>query len=247
MRARQLWTPVTRGQRRGTIARQSQGKLFQVLVPLQETGELQVTEAGGETDLNMEGGWGKGVNGITLPDLDRLPALARTDAYVINTAGSRCPESTLGPHEVRNASRSPGSFSDAYHHQSRPSAMAVEEWLDCDMDSNQYSGIDLSISGLCHALKTKLAQTRDSRYAYNATRPSSFQQLIRSPIQKFLPPPAGSYPTADGVGYLTISPGQVHRKRHKHHRRAAMSNDQPPRFTDSPPPTRSAGRSGFPP
>jgi len=34
------------------------------------------------------------------------------------------------------------------------------------MVSDQYTVPDLSTSELCHTLKIKLAQTRDSRYAY---------------------------------------------------------------------------------
>jgi len=87
-----------------------------------------VTEAGGKTDV--DGGWGEGT-----PSLDRLPALGWTDAYVINAAGSRCPKSISGPHEVRNASRSPGSFSDVLiilykHREGRlpmPGALASRE------------------------------------------------------------------------------------------------------------------------
>ena len=41
--------------------------------------------------------------------------------------------------------------------------MVVEERSDGGMDLDQYPGFDLSISELCHALKFKLAQTRDWR------------------------------------------------------------------------------------
>ena len=44
-------------------------------------------------------------------------------------------------------------------------AMAVEERANDGMDSDQYPGSDLSISELFYALKVKLAQTTDSRYA----------------------------------------------------------------------------------
>ena len=53
-------------------------------------------------------------------------------------------------------------------------AMAVEERPDDSLDADQCPGFDLSISEICHALKIKLAQTRDSRYACTATRPLLF-------------------------------------------------------------------------
>jgi len=45
-------------------------------------------------------------------------------------------------------------------------AMAAEGGRDDRTTLGQYPGFDLSISELCHALKTKLAQAWDSRYAY---------------------------------------------------------------------------------
>jgi len=50
------------------------------------------------------------------------------------------------------------------------SAMAMEGKPDGDMVLGRYPGVALSISELCHALKIKLAQARDSRYAYTPTR-----------------------------------------------------------------------------
>jgi len=50
-------------------------------------------------------------------------------------------------------------------------AMAAEGGRDDRTTLGQYPGFDLPISELCHALKTKLAQAWDSRYAYiTATR-----------------------------------------------------------------------------
>jgi len=48
--------------------------------------------------------------------------------------------------------------------------MAVEGRPDSGMALDQYPGFDLSISELCHALKTKLAQTGNSRYAHTTER-----------------------------------------------------------------------------
>ena len=47
-------------------------------------------------------------------------------------------------------------------HRHHPAAV-VEERFNDSMDSYQYPGSDLSISKLCHALRIKLVQTRDSR------------------------------------------------------------------------------------
>lgn len=57
-----------------------------------------------------------------------------------------------------------------------PLAMGVGD--DASTTFDQYPGSNLSISQLCHALKAKLAQAKDSRYA-NIIAPLLFQRLTR--------------------------------------------------------------------
>ena len=64
-----------------------------------------------------------------------------------------------------------GSKVSAHHHQSRPPVMVVEGRTEGDIVLDHYPGFNLSIPELCHALKTKLAQTRDSRYAHRRVWP----------------------------------------------------------------------------
>ena len=49
--------------------------------------------------------------------------------------------------------------------------MVADRRLDDDTVLDQYPGFDLSISELCHALKIKLTQTKDSRYVQTTTQP----------------------------------------------------------------------------
>ena len=61
-------------------------------------------------------------------------------------------------------------------------AMVVEGRPDDGTVLDQYPGFDLSISELCHALKIKLAQTRDSRYAYAAVGHLLLNHQFSSPL-----------------------------------------------------------------
>ena len=74
----------------------------------------------------------------------------------------------------RNVWQDPTSLPHIIINLAQPT-MVVEGRLDDDMVLDQYPGFDLSISDLCHALKTKLAKTRDSRCAYTAAHNLLFQ------------------------------------------------------------------------
>jgi len=102
--------------------------------------------------------------------------------------------------------------SSAHRHQLRPPrpVMVVEGRPDGGMVLDQYPGFDLSISELCHALKLKLAQTRDSRYAYTTTRaPPSTTNSAHHFRHSFPLPLVRVSQWTRLCNYLTITPGKV--------------------------------------
>jgi len=72
------------------------------------------------------------------------------------------------------------------HHQPVQPVMVVGERPDDGMILDQYPGFDLSISELCHALKTKLSQERDSRCVLTIAQPPYSIADLAPPDTAFL-------------------------------------------------------------